>query len=144
MSSISFHTVAIAPAIFALKNSIAFIKKGQEHALANKIDPETYLTASLHPDMKDFRFQVYRFTDAVKAMPPRVNPALEGITIPDEEKSFEELVARIEKTITYLEGLKVADFEGKESDEVIIKLPGRQIKMPALEYVYKFAHANML
>ncbi|EUC45617.1 hypothetical protein COCMIDRAFT_95161 [Bipolaris oryzae ATCC 44560] len=144
MSSLTFHTMAILPAISALKNTLAFIKKGHEHALTNKIDPETFLTASLHPDMKDFRFQIYRLTDAVKFMPSRINPALETITLPDDEKTFEELEARIEKTIKYLEKFQPADFEGKEADELVVKFPsGLQISLPAVEYVYKFAHPNM-
>ena len=144
MASLNFHTMAIAPAISAMKNTLAFIKKGHEHTLSNNIDPETFLTASLHPDMKDFRFQVYRLTDAVKFMPPRINPALETITLPDDEKTFEELEARIEKTLKYLESFKPADFEGKEANEVLMKFPsGLQIRLPALDYVYKFAHPNM-
>ncbi|EMD90545.1 hypothetical protein COCC4DRAFT_68786 [Bipolaris maydis ATCC 48331] len=144
MASLSFYTMAIAPTITAMKNTLAFIKKGHEHALSNKIDPETFLTASLHPDMKDFRFQIYRMTDAVKFMPPRINPALETISLPDDEKTFEELEARIEKTLKYLESFKPADFEGKEANEVLMKFPnGMQIRLPAVDYVYKFAHPNM-
>ena len=143
--SLTFHAIAIAPAISALKNAHAFISKGHQHALANNIDPETYLAASLHPDMKDFRFQIYRATDAIKFVPPRINPALQDMTLPDEEKTFEELLARIEKTIKYLEGFSVQDFEGTEGNEVVLKLAamGKQIRSPALEYVVRFAHPNM-
>ncbi|EUC33061.1 hypothetical protein COCCADRAFT_37087 [Bipolaris zeicola 26-R-13] len=144
MSSLAFYTMAISPAISAMKNARAFIKKGHEHALSNNIDPETLLTATLHPDMKDFRFQIYRLTDAVKFMPPRINPALETITLPDDEQTFEELEARIEKTLKYLEKFKPADFEGKEANEVLMKFHnGSQIRLPAVDYVYKFAHPNM-
>ena len=58
--------------------------------------------------------------------------------------AFEELLARIETTIKYLEGFKESDFEeGKVQEEVVIKLPGMQIKFKPFEYVYKLAHANM-
>ena len=143
MATLNFHSVVIAPAITALKNAHAFITKGHKHALDNKIDPNTFLTASIHPDMKDFRYQVYRFTDAIKFVPSRVNPALESITLPDDQQTFEELLARIDRTIKYLEGFKPADFEGKENDEIVIKFPGRQIKLSALDYATKWAHPNM-
>ena len=143
--TLTFHSIAIAPAILGLKNAHFVISKGQKHAQDTSTDPKTFLTASLHPDMKDFRYQVYRMTDAAKFLPTRVNPALEGITLPDEEQTFDELLARIEKTIKYLESFKVEDFDGKEGDEVTIKFPGgkQHIRFPALEYVVKFAHPNM-
>jgi hypothetical protein len=145
MSSLSFHKVAIAPTISGMKNAHAFITKGYEHAKTNNIDPNDYLTARLHPDMQDFRYQIYRLTDAVKFMPPRLNPALSSITLPDEEQTFEELLARIEKTIKYMEGFKESDFEGRENEEVVIKFGDgkNMIRLSASEYVSKFAHANM-
>ncbi|KAI4918879.1 hypothetical protein J4E85_009668 [Alternaria conjuncta] len=140
--ALSFHKVAIAPVITGLKNAHFFINKGYEHAKAT--DPNEFLTASIHPDMKDFRYQVYRFTDAAKFIPSRVNPALEGMTLPDEEQTFPELLARVEKTIKYLEGFSEKDFEGKHDDEVVVKFGGvKQMRLPALDYVTKFAHPNM-
>jgi hypothetical protein len=144
MSSLTFHKIAIAPTITGMKNAHAFITKGYEHVQAQNLDPETFLTARLHPDMKDFRYQIYRLTDAVKFMPPRLNPALASITMPDEEQTFPELLQRIEKTIDYMEGFKESDFEGREDEEVVIKFgDGRGMRFSALEYVSKFAHANM-
>jgi hypothetical protein len=145
MSSLSFHKTAILPTISALQNAHAFITKAFSHAKAANIDPNDYLTARLHPDMHDFRYQIYRLTDAVKFMPPRINPALQSITLPDDEQSFEQLLARIEKTIAYMEGFKKEDFEGRENEEVRVKFPDgkRMIRMNASEYVTRFAHANM-
>ena len=95
--------------------------------------------------MKDFRYQIYRLTDAAKFIPSRVNPSLEGITLPDEEQTFPELLERIEKCTKYLESFSEKDFEGKQDDEVIIKFPGgqKQVRMPAAEYISRFAHPNM-
>jgi hypothetical protein len=145
MSSISFHKVAVAPTIVGMKNAHALIQKGYEHAKTNNIDPNDYLTARLHPDMADFRYQIYRFTDAVKFMPPRLNSALESISLPDEEQTFEQLLERIEKTVKYMESFKESDFEGKENEEVVIKFADGKsvIRLSAVEYVSKFAHANM-
>jgi hypothetical protein len=141
--SLTFHKTAIAPAISALKNAHSFINKGYEHAKSS--DPNAFLTASLHPDMKDFRYQIYRFTDAAKFIPSRINPSLEGITLPDEEQTFPELLERIQKCVKYLEGFKESDFEGRHNDEVVIKFPGgvKQVRMPAWQYVNRFAHPNM-
>jgi hypothetical protein len=144
MSSLTFHRVAIQPMIYSLKNAHAFITKGYKHAQTQNIDPNDFLTARLHPDMQDFRYQVYRFTDIAKFTPPRLNPALESITIPDEEQTFPELLARIDRTIKYMEGFKESDFEGQEGREVVVKIRNEtmQIKLSALDHVVQMAHPN--
>jgi hypothetical protein len=144
MSSLTFHKVAIVPLILGLKNAHAFITKGYEHAQTQNIDPSDFLTARIHSDMMNFRYQVYRFTDAAKFIPPRLNPALEGITLPDEEQTFPELLARVETTIKYLESFKESDFDGKEGEELVIKFSNgtAQIKMGALDYMVQIGHPN--
>ncbi|KAF1836328.1 hypothetical protein BDW02DRAFT_246090 [Decorospora gaudefroyi] len=144
MSSLSFHRVALTPIIDGLKNAHHVVTKGYEHAKTNNIDPNDYLTASLHPDMRDFRFQVYRFTDAAKFIPSRLNPALESISLPDDEQTFPELLARIERTTKYLESFKESDLEGREGDEIITKYPGGKVQITqiAIDQVTRLAHPN--
>jgi hypothetical protein len=144
MSALTFYKIALEPTIHGLKNAHAFITKGYEHAQAQNIDPNDFLTARIHPDMYDFRYQVYRFTDAAKFIPSRLNPALETITVPDDQQTFPELLARIEKTIKYMEGFKESDFEGQESREVVLKFSNgaAQIKLSALDYILQFGHPN--
>ncbi|MGD7483645.1 DUF1993 domain-containing protein, partial [Ralstonia pseudosolanacearum] len=117
--------------------------KGHKYALSNGIDPETFVTASIHPDMKDFRFQVYVFTNVIKAVPSRLNPALQPMPLPDDQKTFEELLARIEKTIEYLEGFKESDFEVKEQEVIVLEFPGKRIKFQPMEYVAKWVQPSM-
>lgn len=141
MSSITFHKIALPPILNGLKNAHAFITKGYEHTKAKSIDPNDFLAASIHPDMKDFRYQVYRFTDAAKFIPSRVNPSTEGISLPDTEQTFPELLERIQKTITYLESVDAKSFEGREQETVTIPI-GKGVDFTAAEYVAHFAHPN--
>lgn len=142
MASLTFHQIAVAPVIGGLKNAHAFITKGFQHAKTQDIDPREFLTARLHPDMQDFTYQIYRFTDSAKYIPNRVNSAVEGISLPDEEKSFPELLQRIETTIKYLEGVQASSFEGQEGSEVVMKFGPAQVNFTALQYVTQFAHPN--
>ena len=84
MESFTFENIVLTPFLIGLKNAHAFIQKGYEHAQANKIDPNDYLNARIHPDMKDLIFQVQRFTDSAKAAPHRINPEIEALSLPDE------------------------------------------------------------
>lgn len=144
MSSLNFYAVTIVPLIDGLLNAQAFIKKAYEEAQAKGTDPNDLLNASLHPDMKGFIYQVQRFTDTAKFTPPRLNPAIEAISLPDEEKTFPELFARIEKTIAYLKSIDKKSLEGRETEQVSIPFKSRNIeaKYTGLSYIGQFAHPN--
>lgn len=143
-TSLSFHHTTLSPIIAGLKNAKAWIAKGQQHAQSQGIDPNDYLTARLYPDMYDFIEQVQRFTDAAKFLPPRVNPAIPAITLPDVEKTFPELLDRVQRTLDYVESIDAKAFEGREDAELV--LPFRngtlQVTYSVAEYVVLFAHPN--
>jgi hypothetical protein len=143
-TAISFHKISLDPLILGLKNAHHFISKGAAHATAQNVDPNDFLTASLHPDMKDFIYQVQRFTDAAKFIPTRINPSNPSITLPDEEKTFPEVLARIKRTTEYLESIEEKSFESKENSEVTLELGGGtvEVKFTAYEYVANFAQPN--
>ena len=80
------------------------LKKAEAHCAAKKIDPSIILNDRLFPDMFALTRQVQIASDAAKGAGAR----LAGVAVPswpDEEKSFEELQARISKTVTFLSGL---------------------------------------
>ncbi|KAH9866304.1 hypothetical protein J1614_008870 [Plenodomus biglobosus] len=144
MSSISFRDFCLVPLLNGLKNAHAFIAKADEHVKANSLDANDFLTGRLHPDMADFIYQIQRFTDAAKFIPPRVNPAIEAISLPDTEKTFPELLDRIQRTIAYLEGVDAKMFEGREQEDVPVSIAGGKLnlKFTAATYVWQFAHPN--
>lgn len=92
--------------------------------------------------MKDLIYQVQRFTDAAKFVPSRVNESVPGVTLPDTEKTFEEVLERVQKTIEYLEGVKESDFVGKEGEEVVLKFGRVEKRCSKLEYVLTLAQPN--
>lgn len=148
MASKSFHTIALAPIIFGLKNATAVIRKGEAHAKANNIDPADYLTARLYPDMGDFCYQVHRFTDNAKFIVERSNPSAPTITFTDDENTFPELLTRIEKTLEYVESIEANVLDGKEGDEIVLHLAKHlpkgpiEVRLTAFEYVLRQAHPN--
>ncbi|KAF2251117.1 hypothetical protein BU26DRAFT_517844 [Trematosphaeria pertusa] len=144
----SLHQLALPPVINGMRNTIAFLTKAQTHIQTTGIDPSTLTTASLHPTMREFTAQIHWLIDAAKAMPSRINPSLPPFSLPDVETDIPSLIAKLEKTIAYLEGIKPEDLNGRENDEVlfVIRPPGREeIRLrwdTAVVYVQQFAHAN--
>jgi hypothetical protein len=142
MSSIPFHDVALTPLLLGLRNAHHFISKGQTHAQTQSHPESEYTTASLHPDMKDLIYQIQRFTDIAKFIPERINPTNPTLSLPDTETTFPEALARVQRTIEYLESIEASTFEGREEAEVVMKNGGKEWKMSGREYVLKVAQPN--
>lgn len=124
-----------------LKGLSAILKKAEAHCVAKKIEPDALLTARLFPDMYHLTRQVQLVTDFAKGMGAR----LAGVAVPsfpDEERTFEQLQARIAKTIAFLGTLKKEQFEGAATRTVTIKVRGNDMSFPGGEYLAGYAMPN--
>jgi hypothetical protein len=87
------------------------------HAEAKKFDPNLYLSFRLAPDQAPFAFQIRNVCDTAKLGASR----LTGKDAPkheDNEKTIDELRARIKSVIEYLDGYSAKDFESSASRTV--------------------------
>lgn len=114
---------ASAPVFKQLLTALnAILDKAQAHVASHAIDADTLLQASLFPDMYNFIRQVQIATDFAKGITAR----LAGVEVPiyeDNEKSFPELKARIEKTLLFIASIKPEQINGSEAKEIITR-PG--------------------
>ena len=60
----------------------------------------------------------------------------------DEETTFAELEARLKATISFIRGLKVAQFEGSEDREVSMQFPVGTLSFSGADYLNGFALPN--
>jgi hypothetical protein len=98
------------------------LQKAQAHAAEKKIDDQVFLQARLAPDMFNLIRQVQIAADFAKGVSAR----LANVDLPDfqdTENSFDELQARLSKTLDFISSLTAAQFEGSEAREVILR-PG--------------------
>ncbi|MBX6323532.1 MAG: DUF1993 domain-containing protein, partial [Rhodospirillaceae bacterium] len=110
-------------------------------AAARKIEPAVLLGARLYPDMFPFTRQVQLASDFAKGAGAR----LAGLEVPryeDTETTFDELKARIGRTLDFLDGLKPAQFEGAEEREIALTIAGQPIRFKGLGYLTGFALPN--
>ena len=124
-----------------LKNLSAILAKARAHCEAKKIDPLVLTSARLYPDMFPLSRQVQVACDAAKGAVAR----LAGVEIPkheDTEKSFEELQARIDKTLAFMATVKPAQLDGSEEKEVVLKLRGQDVNFKGAAYLQGFAMPN--
>src|SRR5258706_6092709 len=101
---ISMYHACVPTITRSLNNLAAILEKGAAHAEAKKIDPGVLIGSRLYPDMFPLAKQVQIASDVSKGASARLAqvdpPAFE-----DNEATFPELVARLRKTVTFLESL---------------------------------------
>ena len=124
-----------------LKNLSAILAKAQAHCEARKIDPLVLTSSRLYPDMFPLARQVQIASDSAKGAVAR----LAGVEIPkyeDTEKTFEELQARIARTLEFIGSVKPAQIDGSEDKAIVIKLPNRELHFTGVQFLQAFAMPN--
>ena len=120
--TISYYAASVPVFKQALNALKDILKKAEAHATAKSIDADVFLKARLFPDMLNLTRQVQIAADFAKGVPAR----LAGVEVPpyeDNEASFADLQARLDKTIAFIDGLKPEQFEGAEGREIVLR-PG--------------------
>jgi hypothetical protein len=127
--------------IHFLHSLSAILKKAEAQCAARKIDPQVMLGLRLSPDMFPLTRQVQIASDAAKGAGAR----LAGVAVPsyaDEEKTFEELQARIARTSEFLGSLRKEQFEGAEGRAISLKAGGRELSFLGAPYLETYAKPN--
>ncbi len=111
------------PIFKQLLNSLsAILAKAEAYATEKKFEPRVLLEARLFPDMFPLIRQVQVAADFAKSVSARLAD-VEVPTYDDNEQTFADLQARISKTLSFIENLTPAQFEGSETREIVLR-PG--------------------
>ena len=95
----------------------AWLVKAAAYAEAKKFDGSVYATQRLAPDQFAFARQVQAVCDTAKLGASRLT-GKEAPSQPDTEVALEELRARVQSVVAYLDGLTAKDFDGVATREV--------------------------
>ena len=139
--TISMYEASAPRFVNILNNLAVLLDKAQAHCEARKIDPLVLTSYRLYPDMLPFTRQITIACDNAKGAVAR----LAGVEIPkheDTEKTFEELKARIAKTVAFVETFKPAQLEGSEEKTIVLKLGSREVTFKGMQYLLGYAHPN--
>jgi len=124
-----------------LGNLAAILDKAQAHCEMRKIDPLVLTGARLYPDMFPFSRQVQIACDTAKGAVAR----LAGAEIPkyeDTERTFEELKARIAKTVDFVRSVKAERIDGSEEKEIVLPMRSGERRYTGLQYLLGHAVPN--
>jgi hypothetical protein len=124
-----------------LGNLSGILSKAEAHAAEKKIDPAVLLQARLFPDMFTMLRQVLIACDFAKGTCAR----LAGVEVPkyeDNESSFAELQARIEKTLAFIGTLDAAQIDGSEERDVTVQAGPNTLHFKGQPYLINYALPN--
>ncbi len=111
-----------------LSNMLGWLDAAAKLAEAKKFDVDTLCTARLAPDMYPFTKQVQAVCDTAKFTAARLS-GKEAPVHPDTETTMEQLRARINAAMAYLDTVQEADFTTAEDRMVTVAwMPGHAIK----------------
>ena len=124
----------IPPIVHSLNALSHVLDKAEAHCAENKIDPAALLTARLFPDMFTCTRNIIVSCDTAKGMAARLagieNPAFE-----DNESTFEELQARIAKTLDFLATVPADAFEDADEREVVLQTARGEFRFTGASYL---------
>ncbi|MEJ0036216.1 MAG: DUF1993 domain-containing protein [Gammaproteobacteria bacterium] len=121
---------------------LVFLDKAAAYAEAKKFDVSVLINARLAPDMLPFVKQIQIASDNAKFGVARL-ANLEAPKFEDNEKTFDELRARVKKTIDFIKSVPASAFEGAEDRDIKIVMPNRTIEMKGLTYLRGWVLPNV-
>lgn len=139
--SISMYQASIPVLVRGLTSLQHILGKAEAHAAEKQIDPSVFINARLFPDMLPLVRQIYITTDTAKGCAAR----LAGVEAPkydDVEVTFEDLQARIQKTIDYLKEFNAQQIDGSEDRQVTLKMRSGPVEFTGLNYLLQFVLPN--
>jgi len=124
-----------------LNGLAAILRKAAAHAEARGFDPSALLQARLYPDMFPLTRQVQICTDFAKGAVARL-AGEEPPAWPDEEVSFPELIARVEKAVAYIGQLPAERIDGSEDRDITLVRRGETSVVKGQPYLLEQAMPN--
>lgn len=135
------HALTAPVFVRALNNLDKILDKGRAFAADQGIDEQELLDARLIGDMGNLISQIQRASDSAKGCMVRVG-GVENVVMEDDETTFEDLKARIAKTIDFVKSVPADTVNGKEDAEIVLKFPNGEFKFAGRDYVLGFVQPN--
>ena len=138
---ISMYQASVPVFVRMLDNLSRILELAVQYADEKKVDPSVLINARLAPDMYPLSRQVQIATDMAKGCAAR----LAGLEVPvyeDNEATFPELLARIAKTVAFVQSVGAAKIDGSEEKTVTLKLRNQEVSFLGMPYLVNFVLPN--
>jgi uncharacterized protein len=138
---LTMHAASVGVFDPMLTNLAAILDKAVAFAQAKKIDPAVLLAARLAPDMFPLVRQVQLASDFAKNSTARL-AGQDPPRFADEEQTFEDLQARIARTLDFVRSVPESALAGAEERDIRVPLRDRTLELKGLPFLQRFALPN--
>ena len=139
--ALSMYQASVPIYLHQIKALSEILKKGAAYAEAKKIEPSVLLNSRLFPDMHPLTRQVQMVSDSAKGVCARL-AGIDPPSMPDTETTFEQLQARLTKTVDFLKSIKPEQIDGSEDRDIVLTLPNGKMPFKGQAYLLGFAMPN--
>lgn len=139
--SLAMYDISVPTFIHMLMNLSVLLQKGASHTAAKKIDPSALPNSRLIVDMLPLAKQVQIATDNAKGCAARL-AGQQPPVYEDNETTLEQLIARVQKTIDYLNTFNPMQINGSETRNIEFKVGSYELKFTGQNYLQHFAMPN--
>lgn len=119
----------------------SLLQKADAHAVANCMDVNDLLTATLAPDMFSFTRQIQIACDHAKGCAARL-AGIENPKFEDTEMTVAELQERIRKTLEFVNSVRQEQFAGAEDRDIKLVFPWATYDFKGSRYLTYWALPN--
>jgi len=139
--TISMYQASVPAFIRGLTNLKTILEKAAAHAQAKKIDDAVFVNDRLFPDMLPLARQV----QSASAFARGTSARLAGVEPPpmeDNEKTFTELIARVDKSLDYVKSFTAAQIDGSEGRQITRPVRGQPKTFTGINYLRQSSLPN--
>ena len=139
---ISMFQVSVPRFIHTLESLRSILDKAMAYEEAKKLDPSVLPNARLYPDMLPLSSQVQIATDIARSTTARL-AGVEPPSFEDNEKTLDDLTARIQRTVDYMSGLDSSAFDDSATRAITRPVRGQPHTFTGTNYLQQFAIPNV-
>ena len=139
--TLSMYQATVPVFACSLKNLRQVLEKGEAHAKAANMAPQALLESRLIDDMLPLVRNVQIATDMAKNGSARL-AAIEPLKFEDNETTFAELYARIERAIDYVNTFAPVLIDGSETRKITFRSGPDELNYQGKTYLTEFLLPN--
>ena len=140
--NLSMYQASVPVFIHMLQNLREFLIKGELYAEQKMFAPEVLINGRLAPDMFPLSRQVQIATDIARRGVARL-AGIEAPAMEDNEMSFTDLYARIDKTIDFLKSIKPDQIDGSDEKPISFEVRGHTLNFYGMGMLLNFSLPNV-
>ena len=140
--SLTIYTATVPTCTRALNSLATILEKAAAHAETCKIAPAVLLGTRLYPDMLPLSMQIQLANDSARGGAAR----LAGVEVPPfeaKERGFAEWIDATRETISFIQSLKPAQFEGADDKTVSWQSRSSTKSMQGTPYLFHHVLPNV-